>query len=127
MIDVMLVLLIIFMVVTPAVLEGVTPQLPQAVNLKAHPDEEGDQTLGITAKSEYYLNKRPIAQTDLLAALRAVYARRDTNRVLYIRANKSVDYSKVIDAMDLAARSGVVVVGMISEKKPEPRSVTRSP
>ena len=128
MIDVMLVLLIIFMVVTPALLNGVQLEPPQAVNLKAHPDEDGDQTLGITASGEYYLNKQRIAVSDLLPTLRAIYARRDTNRVLYIRADKSVDYSKVIDAMDVAAKSGVVMVGMISDKKPEPKNaVTRSP
>ena len=128
MIDVMLVLLIIFMVVTPALLNGVQLEPPQAVNLKAHPDEDGDQTLGITARGEYYLNKQRIAVSDLLPRLRAIYARRDTNRVLYIRADKSVDYSKVIDAMDAASKSGVVMVGMISDKKPEPKTgVTRSP
>ena len=118
MIDVMLVLLIIFMVVTPALLNGVHLEPPQAVNLKAHPDEDGDQTLGITASGEYYLNKRRIAVSDLLPTLRAIYARRDTNRLLYIRADKSVDYSKVIDAMDVAAKSGVVIVGMIADRKP---------
>jgi biopolymer transport protein TolR len=127
MIDVMLVLLIIFMVVTPALLNGVSLQPPQAVNLTAHPDDEGDQTLGITANGEYYLNKRPIAVSDLLPTLRAIYSKRDTNRVLYIRADKLVDYSKVIDAMDVAAKSGVVMVGMISEKKPEPRGIPHAP
>jgi biopolymer transport protein ExbD len=118
MIDVMLVLLIIFMVVTPALINGVRLEPPQAVNLKAHPDEGGDQTLGITASGEYYLNKQRIAVSALLPTLRAIYARRDTNRVLYIRADKAVDYSKVIDAMDAAANSGVATVGMISDRKP---------
>ena len=127
MIDVMLVLLIIFMVVTPALLQGVALQPPQAVNLTAHPDEDGDQTLGITANGEYFLNKRPIAVANLFPILRAIYAQRDTDRVLYIRADKSVDYAKVIDAMDIAQKSGVVMVGMISEKKPEPRAPSRAP
>jgi len=128
MIDVMLVLLIIFMVVTPALINGVQLEPPQSVNLKSHPDEDGDQTLGITASGEYYLNRQRMAVRDLLPTLRAIYARRDTNRVLYIRADKSVDYSKVIDAMDAAARSGVAMVGMISDRKPEPKAgVTRSP
>jgi len=69
-----------------------------------------------------------MAVRDLLPTLRAIYARRDTNRVLYIRADKSVDYSRVIDAMDAAAKSGVAMVGMISDRKPEPKAgVTRSP
>jgi len=128
MIDVMLVLLIIFMVVTPALINGVQLEPPQAVNLKAHPDQDGDQTLGITASGEYYLNRQRMAVRDLLPTLRAIYAGRDTNRVLYIRADKSVDYSRVIDAMDAAAKSGVAMVGMISDRRPEPKAgVTRSP
>ena len=47
MIDVMLVLLIIFMVVLPALTSGFTANPPQGINLKSHPEEDTDQVLGI--------------------------------------------------------------------------------
>ena len=57
MIDVMLVLLIIFMIVIPAINAGFNAQPPQGINLKPHPEEDQDQVLGIAADGQYYLNK----------------------------------------------------------------------
>ncbi len=54
MIDVMLVLLIIFMVVTPALLACFNAVPPQGVNLKDHPQEETDQVLGNESQGHYY-------------------------------------------------------------------------
>src|SRR5678809_804804 len=66
MVDVMLVLLIIFMVVTPALLAGFNADPPQAQNIKDHPeDEQNDQVLGIDKDGNYYLNKKQIKQEDV--------------------------------------------------------------
>jgi biopolymer transport protein TolR len=120
MIDVMLVLLIIFMVVAPALLAGFNANPPQGQNLKAHPtDEENDQTLGIDKDGNYYLNKKQIAADQVAPALHHIYV--DQTRddaIMYLKADKNLDYSKVIDAMDIAMKNGVHVVGMISEQKP---------
>src|SRR5881227_1710503 len=120
MVDVMLVLLIIFMVVAPALLAGFNADPPQAQNIKDHPeDDQTDQVLGIDKDGNYYLNKKPIRQTDIAAALKHVYV--DTPRddyIMYFKADKNIDYSKVLDAMDLAMKNGVRVVGMISDQKP---------
>ena len=68
MIDVMLVLLIIFMVVTPALLAGFNAQPPQGQNLKDHPeDEETDQVLGIDRDPNDDLINRTIAKTAIEA------------------------------------------------------------
>src|SRR5690349_4275401 len=60
MIDVMLVLLIIFMLVIPAITAGFQAIPPNGVNLKPHPEEDQDQVLGIDVNGQYYLNKKPI-------------------------------------------------------------------
>ena len=81
MIDVMLVLLIIFMVVTPALLAGFNAQPPQGQNLKDHPeDEENDQVLGIDKDGNYYLNKKPISKTAIEAEIKRIYTSRDDRR-----------------------------------------------
>jgi biopolymer transport protein ExbD len=120
MVDVMLVLLIIFMVVAPALMAGFNADPPQAQNIKDHPeDEKNDQVLGIDKDGNYYLNKKPIQTTDVAAALKHIYV--DTPRddyIMYLKADKNLDYSKVIDAMDMAMHNGVRVVGMISDQKP---------
>src|SRR5438034_7818406 len=74
MIDVMLVLLIIFMVVAPALMAGFNATPPEGVNLKDHPeDEQTDQVLGIDRDGNYYLNKRPIRKEDLPTKIKAIF------------------------------------------------------
>jgi biopolymer transport protein ExbD len=120
MVDVMLVLLIIFMVVTPALLAGFNADPPLAQNIKDHPeDEKTDQVLGLDKDGNYYLNKKPIRKEDLPIALKRIYV--DTPRddkIMYFKADKNLEYSKVLDAMDVAMHNGVTVVGMISDQKP---------
>ena len=119
MIDVMLVLLIIFMVVTPALLAGFNANPPQAVNLKDHPEDANlDQVLGIDRDGNYYLNKKRIRTEDVGPMLKRIYDARTEDKILYLKADKGLDYSKVLDALDLAAKNGVRVTGMISEQKP---------
>src|ERR687896_2656785 len=122
MIDVMLVLLIIFMVVTPALLAGFNAVPPQGVNLKDHPEDEADQVLGIDAAGIYYLNKRPVQKDDLPQLLKTIYDARTEDKILYVKAHKDIEYSKVIDALDVATKNGVRVVGMISEQRPGTQS-----
>jgi biopolymer transport protein ExbD len=127
LIDVMLVLLIIFMVVTPAITAGFTAVPPEGINLKAHPEEDLDQVLGIDKAGVYYINKKPIdlftepganANEKLGNILRAIYDKRTIDKILYIKADKDLEYGKVLDAMDIAARAGVRVVGAVSDQRP---------
>ena len=119
MIDVMLVLLIIFMIVVPAIAAGFNAQPPSGINLKGHPEEDEDQVLGIDRDGNYYLNKRPLAKNDLLGdELKRIYELRTVDKILFIKADKSLKYARVIDAMDIAAKNGVRVTGMISEQVP---------
>jgi biopolymer transport protein TolR len=118
MIDIMLVLLIIFMVVAPALMAGFNATPPEGVNLRDHPeDEQTDQVLGIDRDGQYYLNKRPIKNEDLPQMLKQIYDTRTEDKILYLKADKTLNYAKVLDAIDLASKNGVRVVGMISDQK----------
>ena len=118
MIDVMLVLLIIFMVVTPALLAGFNAVPPTGQNLKDHPeDQENDQVLGIDRDGNYYLNKKPISKTAIEAEIKRIYETRTVDKVMYLKAHKDLEYSKVVDATDMASKNGVRVVGLISDQK----------
>ena len=119
MIDVMLVLLIIFMIVVPTISAGFRAEPPQGVNLKSHPeDEANDQVLGIDAQGQYFLNKQPIRNETLAERLKAIYETRTLDKILYVKAHKELEYEKVLDALDIAAKNGVRVTGMISEQQP---------
>jgi biopolymer transport protein ExbD len=118
LVDVMLVLLIIFMVIIPTLMSGLNAAPPQGINLRQHPEEEGDQLLGIDRQGVYYLNRNPIRNETLEAQLKQIYDARETDKILYVRADKDLEYAKVLDASDIASKAGVRVVGYISEQTP---------
>ena len=118
MIDVMLVLLIIFMIVIPAINAGFNAQPPQGVNLKPHPEEDQDQVLGIDASGQYYLNKKAIKNETLPTELKRIFDARTVDKILYVKADKNLEYTKVIDALDIAAVAGVRVTGLITDQRP---------
>ena len=118
MVDVMLVLLIIFMVVTPALMAGFNAKPPEGVNLRDHPeDEQTDQVLGIDRDGAYYLNKKPVQKDDLPQLLKQIYEARTEDKILYLKADREINYALVLDAIDMASQNGVRVVGMISEQR----------
>jgi biopolymer transport protein ExbD len=122
MIDVMLVLLIIFMLVVPAISAGFQAVPPQGVNLKPHPEEERDQVLGIDANNQYFLNKAPIPNNTLGPRLKEIYESRTEDKVLYVKAHKDLEYSKILDAMDIASHNGVSMAAMITDQQPGTKS-----
>ena len=126
MIDVMLVLLIIFMIVIPTISAGFNAQPPQGVNLKPRPEDDQDQVLGISADGQYYLNKAPIKNETLGEKLKAIYDVRTIDKILYVKADKNLDYVKVIDALDIAAVAGVRMTGLITDQRPGTMSTVAS-
>ena len=117
LVDVMLVLLIIFMIVTPAIVAGFQAQLPEGVNLISRPEEESRTILGIDAAGNYYLNKRPIQRADAPALLEQEFARHPDDRVLFIKADRSLKYGEMMAAMEVAKQAGARVVAAITEQR----------
>jgi biopolymer transport protein ExbD len=119
MIDVMLVLLIIFMVVTPQLLAGFNADPPKAVNLKDHPeDAENDHVLGIDKDGNYYFDKKPYTASSIEPLIKNIYsnpARED--HVLYLRADQNLKYAKVQDAEEMAMKNKVAVLGLVGEQQ----------
>ena len=118
MIDIMLVLLIIFMVVTPALAAGFQATPPDGVNLKSHPEDDADQVLGIDKNGQYFLNKQPIRNETLAQEIKRIYDARTLDKILYVKADRELEYGKIVEAMDIASRNGVRVVGAITEQRP---------
>ena len=118
MIDVMLVLLIIFMLVVPAINSGFQAIPPQGQNLKPHPEEERDQVLGIDMNGQYFLNKKAIPNAQLGQLLNSIYSNPTQDKILYVKAHKDLEYGKVLDALDIAAHNNVTLTGMITDQQP---------
>jgi len=116
MVDVMLVLLIIFMVVTPSLLQGFQGQLPRGDNLKEREADENRVELGIDANGDYYLAKKPIARENALALLTNEFAIRPQDKVLFVKADARLKYGEILEAMRIAREAGARVTALITEK-----------
>lgn len=125
-IDVMLVLLVIFMVTTPMMNQGVKVDLPQ-VSSDALPQDPDKQILTISIKADktYYWNvgsevdvdgreNEAVSLDDMTQAVVAVMAQRPDTQV-FIRGDKAVDYGAVMEAMGGLQTAGVANVGLITE------------
>jgi biopolymer transport protein TolR len=122
MIDVMLVLLIIFMIIVPALNAGFVAKPPTGTNLKAHPEDPQDQVLGIDVNGQYFLNKKAIHNEDLAEKLKQIYDARTEDKIMYLKADGGLAYGKVLTAIDIAAKNGVRVTGMITDQRPGTKS-----
>ena len=117
MIDIMLVLLIIFMIVTPLISNGFKATMPQGTNLDKRPEGDDEVVLGIDASGNYFLNGNAIPAAALEDQLKSIYAARTRDKIMYFRADKDLEYSKIQDAVETARRSGVRVMAAITEVK----------
>ena len=117
MIDIMLVLLIIFMIVTPLIAAGFKATLPKGKNLDPRPEGDNEVVLGIDQAGRFFLNQRPIAAGALEDQLRSIFAARTEDKILYFKADNQLKYGKVQEAVETARRAGVRVMAAISEPK----------
>jgi biopolymer transport protein TolR len=115
MIDVMLVLLIIFMIVTPLIAAGFKATLPKGKNLDPRPEGDNEVVLGIDQSGHYFLNGRALPDGALEDQLRSQFVNRTEDKILYFKADNQLKYSKVQDAVETARRAGVRVMAAITE------------
>jgi|SRR5690606_14862132 len=114
MIDIMLVLLIIFMIVTPLLASGFRATMPKADNLDASPEQEDEVVLGIDESGRFFLNTRPIPDEQLEDQLRAAFGGRE-DRILYLKADNQIKYGRVQEGIEIAREAGARVVASITE------------
>jgi len=120
LIDVMLVLLIIFMVVTPLAQKGLDIALPQPPppNQPERPSNTNQVVLSVE-ESLITVNKSPVGtMQELEQRLRDIFQTR-SDKTIFVRASGKVPYGKVVAAMDAARGAGVERIGIISEKMVE--------
>ncbi len=121
LIDVMLVLLIIFMIVTPIIAKGFQAQIPRSQNPESRPEGPDEIRLGIDKDGSFFLDlgegPRKIADADLPGRLQALYNARSKDRILFLKADQNLDFARVQQAIEIARAAGVRVLGAITEQK----------
>jgi biopolymer transport protein ExbD len=127
MVDVMLVLLIIFMVITPMLQNKVNVDLAQSNSATPMDDanKEDSVVVAITRDSRIYLGQNQTALANLGPQVRDELENK-TSKIVYFRADARAHYGTVMDAIDAVRTAGVEEVGMLTEQQ-QPVSTTRPP
>jgi len=114
--DVLLVLLVIFMVTTPLIVQGhIQVKLPHS---SATADAQAAPlTLTLTSEGRLFLGDQQVSQADLPALLGAALKQR-TDKLVVIRADRSCTHGRVVELMDLARQSGAERLAIATEAKP---------
>jgi biopolymer transport protein ExbD len=117
MIDIMLVLLIIFMIVTPLISAGFKATMPKGANLDPDPEKDNEIILGIDDMGNYFIDARPVEASALEDQLRARYENRTEDKILYLKADNQLAYGKVQDAIETARTAGVRVIAAVTDRQ----------
>ncbi len=118
LIDVLLVLLIIFMVITPLTphgLDTLVPQPPPPNQPPPPPSQDPNVVVDVKKDGSLEINSQPIAEKDLQTRLEDIFKTRAT-KVLFVKGDPEVDYRFVAEAVDDAKGAGLDKVGIMTPK-----------
>ena len=111
--DVLLVLLIIFIVLTPTLQKGIDVKLPETTQ-DTSSTPKGLVVLTVQKDGTVLINKDAVEMNMLKSELRRIYEARQS-KTIFIRAEASIPYSRVIEVIDIAKGAGVEETGIIPE------------
>jgi len=122
MVDIMLVLLIIFMVVTPFLQQGITVALPKNMT---NPDvdpriiKESSIVISIPKNGEYYLGKVKVQREQLVESVDKMLEKikNEQDRIVYIKSGVEVSYGDVVDVINEVRKLGIDKIGLVADKK----------
>ncbi len=114
MLDLAYVLLVIFIIMTTATVQGIKVNLPKA---SAQPTlaESKTKAITITADGTIYLDTFPVTMTELENTLRQYKAANPSLPVI-IKADATIQYQRVVDVLDLMGRLEITQLGLVTQK-----------
>jgi biopolymer transport protein ExbD len=117
-VDICLVLLVIFMVVTPMLQEGITVHLPYAKHTEKHEDDENHAiVVAVPNEHQIYIQKKPVPRDQFQAEMTEIHDRMPDKLVL-IKADKGMKYGDVRKVMVETNEAGFEEVSLVTEKSP---------
>ena len=117
LIDVLLVLLIIFMVITPLTPKGLDALVPQPSKDKTPPpDDVLNRTIvvSIDARGNLQINQQPISVTELGSKLEDIFKTRN-DRVMFVKGDPDTEFGAVAQVIDIAKGAGIDKIGLITK------------
>ena len=118
LIDVLLVLIVIFMVITPVNQKGFDTRVPQPATSKEEPERPDTLILGLDRFGNVRLNQETLESEGLFARLQEVFSTR-SDRTLFVQADNEVLYNDVAQLIDTARGAGADRIGLMT------KSITR--
>ena len=121
LIDVLLVLLIIFMVIVPVTPKGLETLVPQPPKNKDTPPPDNDRTIVVqvlsngAAAPSYKINQDDFAKASLEPKLAEIFSARQ-EKVMFVKGDKDLDFSKVAEVIDFGHQAGVDNIGLITPR-----------
>ncbi|MEM7469041.1 MAG: biopolymer transporter ExbD [Pseudomonadota bacterium] len=114
MVDLTFVLLLIFIIMTTAAVQGIQINLPQASNA---PSLEEPKTKAVTVMADgtVFLDTYPVSMQELESRLTSLYAA-DPSLPVVIKGDATVQYQLVIDVLDMVGKIGITQVGLVTQK-----------
>ncbi|MSP51960.1 MAG: protein TolR [Alphaproteobacteria bacterium] len=112
-VDVMLVLLVVFMVTAPLLTVGVTVDLPKTA-APAVAGQEEPLAISVNGKGQIFLQETEVQLDELVQRLRAVTARKPDQRI-FIRADQTIAYGRVMEVMGTITSAGFNKVALIAD------------
>jgi biopolymer transport protein ExbD len=124
LVDVMLVLLIIFMVITPMLQKGIQVDLAKASNYRQMPDDDKEDSVevAITRDGKIFLKTSPVALDEITPKVKDLISGR-LDKTVYIRSDARAKYGDVVKVVDAVRAAGVDSLGLLTSKI-ERRSAT---
>jgi biopolymer transport protein TolR len=123
LVDVCLVLLIIFMVVTPMLQKGVPVNLPVTEEPEKTPDTEKQLQISVKADGSVYLGPTVVRKEQVQSELEQIH-QRTPDREVAVKGDKLVKYGAVLDVLKALREVGFNNVGLISQPKKSPNQGT---
>ena len=117
LVDVVLVLLIIFLVVTPMIARGVSVDLPITANHDKKNDDNRDIIVSVNKSGEIFVNADKVPADRLTAAV-AAERRRTPDKGVFLKADHRIDYGQAREAMEAIHQAGVEDVQLGTDEKP---------
>ena len=117
LVDILLVLLIIFMVITPLTQRGLDAQVPQPPPPGAPPSEPNDRTVvvSVDAQGSLMINQEAVTKENLGNRLTEIFKSRN-ERTMFVQGDSQLLFNSVVDVIDIAKGVGVDKIGLITEK-----------
>jgi biopolymer transport protein TolR len=112
-VDVMLVLLVIFMVAAPLLTVGVPLELPESRAEALPQEDEEPLTVNLDGEGRLFVQDTEVAPEELIPRLTAIRERRESGRI-YLRADRSLDYGRVMALMGALNGAGFRDIALVS-------------